>query len=159
MLSVKAQKPETPPPPPPPPLISSSSSCINNNNNNHDDSSTRVFRSKLPDLPCIPNHMPLHSYCFQNLSRFSDRPCLVVGSTGTTYSYSQTHLLSRRIAAGLSSLGVSKGDVIMLLLQNCAEFALAFIAASMIGAVTTAANPFCTAGEISKQLTSSRPRS
>ncbi|KAF5771467.1 putative acid--thiol ligase [Helianthus annuus] len=156
MLSVKAQKPETHPPPPPPPLISSS--CINNNNNNHDDSSTRVFRSKLPDLPCIPNHMPLHSYCFQNLSRFSDRPCLVVGSTGTTYSYSQTHLLSRRIAAGLSSLGVSKGDVIMLLLQNCAEFALAFIAASMIGAVTTAANPFCTAGEISKQLTSSKAK-
>ncbi|KAM0000582.1 putative acid--thiol ligase [Helianthus debilis subsp. tardiflorus] len=161
MLSVKPQKPETHPPPPP--LISSSSSssssCINNNNNHDiDDSSTRVFRSKLPDLPCIPNHMPLHSYCFQNLSRFSDRPCLVVGSTGTTYSYSQTHLLSRRIAAGLSSLGVSKGDVIMLLLQNCAEFALAFIAASMIGAVTTAANPFCTAGEISKQLASSKAK-
>ncbi|KAI7752669.1 hypothetical protein M8C21_029202 [Ambrosia artemisiifolia] len=123
-----------------------------------DDSACRVFRSKLPDLPYIPNHMPLHSYCFENLSRYSDRPCLIVGATGTTYSFSQTHLLSRRIAAGLSRLGVSKGDVIMLLLQNCAEFALTFIAASMIGAVTTAANPFYTAGEISKQFTSSKSK-
>ncbi|KAJ9539566.1 hypothetical protein OSB04_026072 [Centaurea solstitialis] len=138
MLSVEAQKPETPAPPP---LVS----CNNHAHNHNVDDSVVVFRSKLPDLPNIPNHIPLHTYCFENLSRFSDRPCLVVGSTGTTYSFSQTHLLSRKIAAGLSTLGISKGDVIMLLLQNCAEFALTFMAASMIGAVTTAANPLYTA--------------
>ncbi|KAI3749135.1 hypothetical protein L6452_12739 [Arctium lappa] len=168
MLSVEAQKPETPPPPSLVTSSSSASTCSNNNNNTHthnhnvddDDSSSRhvVFRSKLPDLPNIPNHIPLHTYCFENLSRFSDRPCLVVGSTGTTYSFSQTHLLSRKIAAGLSTLGISKGDVIMLLLQNCAEFALTFMAASMIGAVTTAANPLYTAGEIFKQFNSSNSK-
>ncbi|KAL4575689.1 hypothetical protein LXL04_011773 [Taraxacum kok-saghyz] len=165
MLSVKAQKPETPPPPP---LVSSSSSpstsTSNNTNTNNihnvDDNSSRnvVFRSKLPDLPNIPNHIPLHTYCFENLPLFSEKPCLVVGSNGTTYTFSQTYLLSRKIAVGLSTLGISKGDVIMLLLQNCAEFALTFMAASMIGAVTTAANPFYTAGEIFKQFNSSNSK-
>ncbi|CAH1415676.1 unnamed protein product [Lactuca virosa] len=167
MLSVEAQKQETPPPPP---LVSSSSSSSspastsNNTNTNNihkvDDGSNRhvIFRSKLPDLPNIANHIPLHTYCFENLSRFSDKPCLVVGSTGTTYTFSQTHILSRKIAVGLSALGISKGDVIMLLLQNCAEFALTFMAASMIGAVTTAANPFYTAGEIFKQFNSSNSK-
>ncbi|KAI3800244.1 hypothetical protein L1987_35555 [Smallanthus sonchifolius] len=60
--------------------------------------------------------------------------------------------------AGLLTLGISKGDVIMLLLQNCAEFALTFIAASMIGAVTTAANPLYTAGDIFKQFSSSKSK-
>uniref|UniRef100_A0A1U9WSG4 4-coumarate:coenzyme A ligase 2 n=1 Tax=[Ixeris] dentata var. albiflora TaxID=190261 RepID=A0A1U9WSG4_9ASTR len=160
MLSVEAQKPETHPPPPLVPTSSSSSAstCNNTTNNTHnnvDDDSSRhhvVFRSKLPDLPNIPNHIPLHTYCFENLPRFSEKPCLVVGPTGTTYSFSQTYILSRKIAAGLYTLGISKGDVIMLLLQNCAEFALTFMAASMIGAVTTAANPFYTAGEIFKQF-------
>ncbi|GKA46360.1 4-coumarate--CoA ligase 2 [Tanacetum coccineum] len=163
MLSVEAQKPETPPPPP---LISSSSSHnISKNHTNSynvekDDPSSKnvVFRSKLPDLPYISNHVPLHTYCFENVSRFSNRPCLVMGTTGTSYSYSQTHLLSRKIAAGLSTLGISKGDVIMLLLQNCAEFALTFMAASMIGAVITTANPFYTSGEIFKQFKSSNSK-
>ncbi|XP_024961768.1 4-coumarate--CoA ligase 2 isoform X1 [Cynara cardunculus var. scolymus] len=164
MLSIEAQKPETPPPPPLVTSSSSASTCNNNINHTHnhnvDDDSSRhvVFRSKLPDLPNIPNHIPLHTYCFENLSRFSDRPCLVVGSTGTTYSFSQTHFLSRKIAAGLSTLGITKGDVIMLLLQNCAEFALTFMAASMIGAITTAANPLYTAGEIFKQFNSSNSK-
>ncbi|XP_071735588.1 4-coumarate--CoA ligase 2-like [Rutidosis leptorrhynchoides] len=155
MLSVESQKPETPPP-----IVSSPSSITPNTCINNTDSSRNavIFRSKLPDLPYIPNHIPLHTYCFENLSRFAHKPCLVVGPTGTTYTFSQTHLLCRKIAVGLLSLGISKGDVIMLLLQNCAEFALTFMASSMIGAVTTAANPLCTAGEILKQFNSSNSK-
>nr|AUV64176.1 4-coumarate:coenzyme A ligase 3 [Malus domestica] len=110
-----------------------------------------VFRSKLPDIP-IPNHLPLHTYCFQNLPEFSDRPCLIVGSTGKSYSFSETHLIAQKTGAGLSNLGIQKGEVIMILLQNCAEFVFAFMGASMIGAVTTTANPFYTAAEVFKQV-------
>ncbi|KAL6534905.1 4-coumarate--CoA ligase 3 [Orobanche gracilis] len=31
---------------------------------------THVFVSKLPTIP-ISNHLPLHTYCFQNLSLYS----------------------------------------------------------------------------------------
>lgn len=118
---------------------------------------THIFKSKLPDIP-ISNHLPLHAYCFENLSKFADRPCLIVAATGKTYTYSETYLQCRKIAAGLSKLGIQKGDVIMILLQNSAEFVLSFIAASMIGAVATTANPFYTSAEIFKQVKASETK-
>nr|ASU87410.1 4-coumarate-CoA ligase [Camellia sinensis] len=141
--SAETPKPELSPPPPQSPQSSSSE--------------THVFRSKLPDIP-ISNHLPLHTYCFQNLSQFPDRPCLLIGSTGKSYSFSETHLVSRKVASGLSLLGIKKGDVIMLLLQNCAEFVFAFMGASMIGAVTTTANPFYTPAEVFKQFNASKSK-
>ncbi|KAG6605161.1 4-coumarate--CoA ligase 3, partial [Cucurbita argyrosperma subsp. sororia] len=111
----------------------------------------RVFRSKLPDIT-IPDHLPLHDYCFEKISEFSDRPCLIVGATGKSYSFSDTHLFSKRAAATFSKLGVKKGDFIMILLKNSAEFVFSFMGSSMIGSVATTANPYYTAAEISKQL-------
>ncbi|XP_038901547.1 4-coumarate--CoA ligase 3 isoform X2 [Benincasa hispida] len=115
---------------------------------------THIFRSKLPDIT-IPDHLPLHSYCFQKLSEVKDLPCLIVGSTGKSYSYSETHLFSRKAAATFSKLGVKKGDVIMILLQNSPEFIFSFMGSSMLGTVATTANPYYTAAEISKQLMAS----
>ncbi|KAK2425769.1 4-coumarate--CoA ligase [Trifolium repens] len=46
----------------------------------------------------------------------------------------------------------------MILLQNSAEFVLSFLAASMIGAVATTANPFYTSAEIFKQITVSKTK-
>ncbi|GAV76541.1 AMP-binding domain-containing protein/DUF4009 domain-containing protein, partial [Cephalotus follicularis] len=120
-------------------------------------SETHIFRSKLEDIP-ISNHLPLHTYCFENLSDFSERPCLIVGSTGKVYSFAETHLICQKTAAGLSNLGIKKGDVIMILLHNCAEFVFSFMAASMIGAVSTTANPFYTSTEIFKQFNSARAK-
>lgn len=116
-----------------------------------------VFRSKLPDIP-ISDHLPLHTYCFENVSGFGDRPCLIVGSANKVYSFADTDLISRRTAAGLTNLGIRKGDVVMVLLQNCAEFVFSFMGASMIGAITTTANPFYTTSEIFKQFNASKAK-
>ena len=48
---------------------------------NKQDSHEFIFRSKLPDI-YIPNHLPLHTYCFENISQFRDRPCMINGNTG-----------------------------------------------------------------------------
>ncbi|KAL4654620.1 4-coumarate--CoA ligase CCL1-like [Castanea sativa] len=109
-----------------------------------------IFRSKLPDI-YIPNHLPLHTYCFENLSQFKDRPCLINGSNGATYTYAEVELISRKVASGLDKLGIKQGEVIMLLLQNCPEFMFAFLGASHIGAIITTANPFYTPAEVAKQ--------
>ncbi|KAM7272964.1 hypothetical protein ACFE04_027628 [Oxalis oulophora] len=114
----------------------------------------KVFKSKLPDIT-ISNHLPLHTYCFENAAEFSDRPCLISGSTGKIYSFAETQLICRKSAAGLSKLGLKKGDVIMIILQNCEEFVFSFMGASMIGAMSTTANPFYTSAEIFKQLKAS----
>ncbi|KAJ8631958.1 hypothetical protein MRB53_025294 [Persea americana] len=113
-----------------------------------------IFRSKLPDIP-ISNHLPLHTYCFEKITECSDAPCLISGSSGRMYTFAETHLICQKSAAGLSKLGIKKGDVIMILLQNSPEFAFSFMGASMIGAITTTANPFCTSAEIFKQFSAS----
>ncbi|ESQ30298.1 hypothetical protein EUTSA_v10011357mg [Eutrema salsugineum] len=117
-------------------------------------SSDVIFRSKLPDI-YIPNHLPLHDYIFQNISEFASKPCLINGPTGHVYTYSDVHVTSRRIAAGFQKLGVNRNDVVMILLPNCPEFVLSFLAASFRGATATAANPFFTPAEIAKQAKAS----
>lgn len=112
---------------------------------------TVIFRSRLPDID-LPNYLPLHTYCFQRLSEFADFACLISAANGKVYSFAETHRLCRKAAAGLAKLGVRKGDVIMVLLQNSPEFIFTFMGASMLGAAATAANPLSTPVEIYKQL-------
>ncbi|XP_009334566.2 4-coumarate--CoA ligase 2 [Pyrus x bretschneideri] len=116
-----------------------------------------IFRSKLPDI-YIPNHLPLHTYCFENISQFMDRPCLINGNNGDTFTYADVELTSRKVASGLHKIGIHQTDVIMLLLQNSPEFVFAFLGASNIGAVVTTANPFYTPAEMAKQAKASNAK-
>ncbi|XP_031478629.1 4-coumarate--CoA ligase 1-like [Nymphaea colorata] len=116
-----------------------------------------IFRSKLPDID-IPNHLPLHAYCFQNLDAVRDKACIIDGSTGDVYTYAEVELNARRVAAGLAKLGVRQRDVVMILLPNSPEFAFVFLGASYRGATTTTANPFYTAEEIGRQARASKAR-
>ncbi|KAI3416759.1 uncharacterized protein J3R85_015124, partial [Psidium guajava] len=122
-----------------------------------DQSCEFVFRSKLPDIH-IPDHLPVHAYCFEHISEFADRPCVIDGATGRTYTYGEVELTARRVAAGLDGLGVGQGDVIMLLLHNSPEFVFTLLGASYRGAVSTTANPFYTPAEIAKQASASRAK-
>ncbi|CAK9325753.1 unnamed protein product [Citrullus colocynthis] len=116
-----------------------------------------IFRSKLPDI-YIPNHLPLHTYCFEHLSQFQHRPCLINGATGEVHTYAAVDLAARRVAAGLSKIGVGQGDVIMLMLQNSPEFVFAFLGASFAGAISTTANPLYKPGEIARQAVTARAK-
>lgn len=110
-----------------------------------------IFRSKLPDI-YIPKHLPLHTYCFENISHFTTRPCIINGATGKTYTYGDVDITARRVAAGLHKVaGIRQGEVVMLLLHNSPEFVFAFLGASYAGATATTANPFYTPAEIEKQ--------
>ncbi|XP_028797570.1 4-coumarate--CoA ligase-like [Neltuma alba] len=116
-----------------------------------------IFRSRLPDI-YIPTHLPLHSYVFENISQVKDRPCLINGDTGEIFTYADVELTARRVAAGLSKIGIRQGDVIMLVLRNCPQFAMAFLGASFAGAAVTTANPLFTPAELAKQATASKSK-
>eukprot|EP00249_Psilotum_nudum_P008455 c21279_g1_i2 orf=338-2023(-) len=116
-----------------------------------------IFRSKLPDI-YIPDHQTLPQYCLERASEFGDKPCLIQGTNGRVYTYMEVDIICRKTAAGLANLGIKKGDVVMLLLPNCAEFVFVFLGAALIGAVTTTANPFYTPAEIAKQVKGSKSR-
>ncbi|KAE8656207.1 4-coumarate--CoA ligase 2 [Hibiscus syriacus] len=116
-----------------------------------------IYRSKLPDI-YIPKHLPLHSYCFENLSSVASGPCLINGTTGRVYTYAEVEITARRVASGLNKLRIQQGQVIMLLLPNTPEFVLLFLGASFLGAIATTANPFFTPAEVSKQAKASNAR-
>ncbi|XVF87012.1 hypothetical protein PTKIN_Ptkin18bG0086200 [Pterospermum kingtungense] len=116
-----------------------------------------IYRSKLPDI-YIPKHLPLHSYCFENISNVANKPCLINGTTGKVYTYAEVELTARRVASGLNKLGIQQRQVIMLLLPNTPEFVLSFLGASFLGAIATAANQFFTPAEVSKQAKASKTR-
>lgn len=116
-----------------------------------------IFRSKLPDI-YIPKNLPLHSYCFENISKFSSRPCLINGATDEIFTYADVELISRRVGSGLSKLGIKQGDTIMILLPNSPEFVFAFLGASFIGSISTMANPFFTSTEVIKQAKASNAK-
>ncbi|ESQ46649.1 hypothetical protein EUTSA_v10000513mg, partial [Eutrema salsugineum] len=117
-----------------------------------------IFRSILPDIS-IPNHLPLTDYVFQRFSGNRDgdstATCLIDSATGRVFTYADVQINSRRIAAGIHRLGICHRDTVMLLLPNSPEFALSFLAVAYLGAVSTAANPFYTEAEISKQAKAS----
>nr|WAB23844.1 4-coumarate:CoA ligase 2 [Syntrichia caninervis] len=110
-----------------------------------------LYRSKLPDIE-LPNHMPLTDYCLEKVAQWPEKACLIDGATGRVHTYAEIEVATRRVAAGLTRLGVKQGGVIALLLPNCAEFVQVFLGAAKIGAVVTTANPAYTAHEVEKQL-------
>nr|WOP79056.1 4-coumarate:coA ligase 1 [Euphorbia maculata] len=124
---------------------------------NHHQQPEIIFRSKLPDIS-IPNHLPLHSYIFENIGSHSSNTALINGATGESYTYAEVEITARKVAAGLNKFGIGQGEVIMLLLHNCPQFVLAFLGASVRGAIATAANPLFTPAEIAKQAKASNTK-
>ncbi|KAL6972245.1 4-coumarate--CoA ligase 3 [Sarracenia purpurea var. burkii] len=64
----------------------------------------------------------------------------------------------RKSPPGCPTSASEKAMSSWFLLQNCAEFVFAFMGASMIGAITTTANPFYTAAEVFKQFKTSKAK-
>ena len=115
-----------------------------------------IIRSPYPDCE-IPN-LTLAAYVFRDATRWADKPALTCAVTGRRYTYAQLQAAIRACAAGLHARGITKGDVIGIVSPNLPEYAIVFLAASVIGAISSTVNPVSTADEIAKQFTDSRAR-
>ena len=71
---------------------------------------------------------------------------------GTTITYRELKDAVDRFAAGLTRLGVDKGDRVALVLPNCPQNVIAFYAALRLGAVVVQHNPLYTEAELRHQL-------
>ena len=69
---------------------------------------------------------------------FPDKPALVF--EGNSYSYRQLDEAVNRLANGLRTLGVEKGDRVALFLPNIPEFVFGYYAAQKIGAIAVSVN-------------------
>lgn len=67
---------------------------------------------------------------------------------GERFSYSNLKDKVDRFATGLTGLGVTKGDRVLLYLSNCVQLVIAFLATQKIGAVVVLVAPIYTSHEI-----------
>ncbi|HVW42044.1 MAG TPA: AMP-binding protein [Amycolatopsis sp.] len=84
-----------------------------------------------------------------------DAPFVHIG--GRTYSYGEIHELSLEIARGLSALGVTRGQRVVMMLGNRIEFLLGWFGTAMLGATIVPINPEWKAETLSYILTDAEP--
>jgi benzoate-CoA ligase family protein len=73
-------------------------------------------------------------------------------------TYGEMAALANRAGNALRSNGVSRGDRVLILLPDSAEFVAAFFGAAKIGAVAVPVNPFARSSEYIHYLENSEPR-
>lgn len=77
---------------------------------------------------------------------------------GRNISYAQLLKDVDRCASGLRSMGLKKGDAIALLLPNCPQFVISWLAAQKLGIIAAAFNPLYTERELTEVLKNSKAR-
>ena len=80
------------------------------------------------------------------VSKWPDKNAIVYGER--TYTYGDLNAAVNRLAHLLAHLGGKSGDAVGLLLYNCAEFAIGFLACQKLGAISSCLNYRLSAGPI-----------
>src|SRR5713226_515078 len=86
----------------------------------------------------------------------SERPAIV--GEPREVSYGELASLANRAGNALRAQGVSRGDRVLIVLPDSAEFMAAFFGAAKIGAVAVPVNPFARSSDYIHYLENSQPR-
>lgn len=114
------------------------------------------YGSPFPDV-LIPE-LHLWDFVFEHRDLYTAKPAVIDGLTGETITYDELTSATQRIAAGLASYGLEKGNVCAIYAPNSIDYVTAFYGASLAGAVVTTVNPLYTAPELAHQLRDSGAR-
>jgi acyl-CoA synthetase (AMP-forming)/AMP-acid ligase II len=115
-----------------------------------------IFRSPHPEVTIPPVSLP--DLILGRARQFGDKPALVDGPSGRTYTFASFDESVRRVAEGLASSGMKKGDVLALLAPNSPEYGIMFLATALAGGVNTTLNPAATPTEVEAQIRDSGTR-
>jgi acyl-CoA synthetase (AMP-forming)/AMP-acid ligase II len=115
-----------------------------------------IHRSPYP--PASIPEVPLTPFLLAEAERHRDKPALIDGPTGRTYTYGQWSHAVRLAAGGLARRGLRKGEVLAIYSPNLPEYGIAFHAVSLLGAVNTTVNPLYTVDELTYQLNDARAK-
>ncbi|KAL0694980.1 hypothetical protein Bca4012_062160 [Brassica carinata] len=118
--------------------------------------STSIFYSKRDPMSLPPNQY-LDVTTFIASQPHRGKTAFVDAVTGRRLGFSELWLGVERVASCLHTLGVRKGDVVIILSPNSILFPIVSLSVMSLGAVITTANPISTPGEISNQIEDSRP--
>lgn len=103
----------------------------------------------------VPAHLeypaiPLFKLLEEAAEKYPDRPCTIF--KGAVITYREMNELTDRLAAGLTEIGIKKGDRVGIFMPNIPQFVLAYFAILKTGAIVVAINPLYTSREIEHQV-------
>ncbi len=107
------------------------------------------------ELYADPKGRFVHDVVLQSCQKFGDKTALVDTSNGRRFTFAEYGSLVESCARGLVSAGIARGEVIAIFLPNSWEFAIAYHAATLAGAIPTLLNPVYREREIRYQLENS----
>ena len=110
----------------------------------------RFWPKRLPHSITPPQTSLWHNLAVSAL-RFPDKAALVFFDR--VFSYTSVLQQAERLAATLHRLGVTKGDRVLLNLQNCPQWVIAHFAILRLGAVVVPVNPMNRAEELKHYIT------
>ncbi len=93
--------------------------------------------------------IPLFDLLSEAAKKYPDSACTIF--KGARISYTEMDEITDRLAAGLASIGVGKGDRVGIFMPNTPQFVMAFFAVLKLGAVVVAVNPLYSPREIEHQ--------
>ncbi len=94
--------------------------------------------------------IPLFGLLEDAARNYPNSPCTIF--KGAQITYQEMNALTDRLAAGLASLGVKKGDRVGIFMPNTPQFVIAYFAILKAGGVVVATNPLYSAREIEHQV-------
>ena len=97
--------------------------------------------------------MNLAERLLQSAAQNSDRTAIIFRDREISYGEVAGQVLAA--ARSFAAMGVGRGDAVMLIMRNCPEFVVSYLALSRIGAISAPLNPAASPHEVT---TASRRR-
>jgi long-chain acyl-CoA synthetase len=112
----------------------------------------KYYDAQVPPHLTYP-HIPLYRLLDETAVKYPASPC--TNFFGRQLTYREIKQLSDRFAVGLRSMGIRKGDRVVLLLPNSPQFIVAYYGLLKAGAVIVPLNPLSAERELEFYLTDS----
>lgn len=94
----------------------------------------------------------------RNVRRYTDKVAMIDPAAGKSWTYNELNIQTNQLCNALAKDGFGKGDVVMLQMLNCAEFAFAYIAAHKTQGVCCPVSYRISSGEMAFNIEDSRPK-
>jgi acyl-CoA synthetase (AMP-forming)/AMP-acid ligase II len=107
------------------------------------------------ELYATPHNLFVHDLVLQSCRQNASKTALVDSSCGRRLTYAEYGEVVESLARGLIAAGVNAGEVVAIFLANSWEFAAAYHAVTLAGAIPTLLNPTYREREVRYQLENS----
>lgn len=107
------------------------------------------YPAEVPQSIPYPNESIVH-FLLQSAERYPNHPA--VHFMGKTLTYRELHEEAIRLARGLVSTGIKKGDRVAIMLPNCPQAVVSFYGVLLAGAIVVETNPLYVERELEFQL-------